>query len=557
MSDIPFTEKESDPFRSLADPEISKALNTLNDDMLMNLSIPLFSDFKDRHRMKDADGFPEVSSDYLHNLNELQALCWEKAESNPQISSHIRDVMGRMTGWGFGFTSEINDINKVIEETVEDPRNDLLQNFPKYIARREIEGELFQMYTLHKNGFVEVDFIAPKNIGNGGDKGSGIIFHSQKRTFPLFYLLNQDVRNQAGGTQREQFLVPSINLCYYPELEADARTHPDFDEKKLKMAKWRRPKTAPYDQLNGYFRFIVHWNSGYMTARNVSHIRTTIEWVNYYEALKKYEIDHKKSSGSYLWVIEMQDVQAFRRWLSLTEEEKRKTGIMQAKEPGGTIVLPPGTNLTVANPKLASISDQDNDIMQMVTSGLQKPADVVLGDYKSSYASVKASQGPQGDRTNDELHYFKNFLTFDFWRPIFYLRSLADKNFNYYRNVRDVVRFDNQKPVFGRVKKPAYKLIEISLPVSRLEDIEAIAKGLLGSKHASVADTLGIPKSDIAKRLGFAKYGSLRKQKALEDEEYPETLSVDDEESAQEKQEAEPKKKDKDKDKKKEEKEEK
>lgn len=530
-------------YNSLASQETAQALNELNDEMLINFSIPLFSDPRDRHRAKDGDGFPEVSSDYLYNLHELQKLCWEKAEGNPQISSHIRDYMGRLAGWGFGFSSEEQSVQKTIDEIVDDPRNSLIENFPKFVARTEIEGELFLMYTLHKSGFVEVDFISPKSIGQGGDQGSGIIFHSQKQTFPLFYLLNQETRNNAGMTSYEQFLVPSINICYYPELEKDAWTHSDFDEKKLKFAKWRKPKAEPYDQLNGYFRFIVHWNKGYFTKRNVSHIRTTIEWVNYYEALKKYEIDHKKSSGSYLWVIEMEDVQSFRRWLSMTEEERKKTGIMQAKDPGGTIVLPPGMKINVANPKLSNISDTDTDIMQMVTSGLQKPAEQVLGDYKSTYASVKASQGPQGDRTNDELHYFKTFLMYNFWRPILYLKSLAIPEFKYYKISRDVVSFKDGEPVFGRVKKPAYKLVDINLPVSRLEDIESIAKALLGSKHASIADTLGIPKRRIAARMGFTNYGSLRKEKAWEDEAYPETLSVDDEESVQEKQEAEPGKK--------------
>jgi hypothetical protein len=77
--------------------------------------------------------------------------------------------------------------------------------------------------------------------------------------------------------------------------------------------------------------------------------------------------------------------------------------------------------------------------------------------------------------------------------------------------------------------------------MSRLEDIESIAKALLGSKHASVVDTLGIPREVVARRLGFTNYGALRRAKATEDENFPETLSAFDQESVQEKAEGEPK----------------
>lgn len=524
---------------SIAESDVANKLMLMPDDVLSKFSFPLMGSHS-RHKY-DSDGFPLVTEGDLKDLQTLQKECWNKADSNPQINSHIRDISGRMAGWGFEFTAQSHELQEHLNELIEDPRNDLYVNFPKYCARTEIEGELFLCFTLHTDGFVEIDFIPPANVGNGGDNNSGIIFHPTKQTFPLFYLVNFDSPGGIGVNKTTtQTLIPSINICYYPELENAVKKHPSYDPKKLVFSKSQFPNKSPYKQMNGYQRFIVHWNKGFMTKRNVSHIKTTIEWVNHYEKLKMYEIDHKKSSGAYLWVIKMEDIKAFRNWLQLSEEDRKKTGIMQPKDAGGTLVLPPGMTLECINPKLASISDQDTDIMQMVSSGLQKPQDVMLGDYRSTYASVKASQGPQGDRINDELHYFKIFLTYHFWRPICYLRSLARKDFKYERNVLDVVDFKDKQPVKRKVKKPVYKMIDISLPVSRLEDIESISKALLGSKHASVVDTLGIPRDVIAKRIGFSNYVALRRAKALEDELLPETLSVMDQEKAQEKSEGEP-----------------
>ncbi len=524
----------------LTDQETVNYLKSVPDEMLRTFAFPLMGGTLPKAIKKDEDGFTIVSEQNLKDLHELQEQCWIKAETNPQISSHVRDMMGRMAGWGFEFTAQTNELQKDIDELCEDPRNAIYQKMPKFCGRTEIEGELFLCYTLHENGFVEIDFISPSKVRGGGDKDSGIIFHPTKQDFPLFYVIQFDGVNDPG-LKDKQVLIPSINICYYPELEDFIKNHGSYHPEKLKYAKAKNPENTPFKEMNGYCRFIVHWNKGFLTKRNASHIKTTIEWVNHYETLKKYEIDHKKSSGAYLWVIMMEDLKAFRGWLSLSEAERKKTGIMQPKDPGGTLVLPPGMKLECINPKLSSISDQDTDIMQMVSSGLQKPQDVMLGDYRSSYASVKASQGPQGDRINDELHYFKLFLTYDFWRPICWLRSLAKSDFKYYRFIDEVVDFKNKEPVKKRVKKEVYKLIDICFPTSRIEDIGAISKALLGSKHASIADTLGIPRSLIAKRLGFNNYHTLRRQKATEDETLPETLSVMDQEGVQEKKEGEPK----------------
>ncbi len=526
------------PAELLTDKETVNYLKNVPDELLQSFSFPLMGGSVSRIT-KDEDGFSVVSESNLTDLHALQEQCWLKAEKNPQINSHVRDTMGRMAGWGFSFNAQINELQKDIDELCEDPRNDLYQKIPKFCARTEIEGELFLCYTLHDDGFIEVDFIAPSKIRGGGDKDSGIIFHPTKQDFPLFYCVNFDGVNDSA-LQDNQVLIPSINICYYPELEETVKNHGSYRVDKLKYAKAKNPNKKAYKDINGYCRFIVHWNKGFLTKRNASHIKTTIEWVNHYETLKNYEINHKKSSGAYLWVIMMDDIRAFRGWLNLSEEERKKTGIMHPKDPGGTLVMPPGMRLECVNPKLTSISDQDTDIMQMVSSGLQKPQDVMLGDYRSSYASVKASQGPQGDRINDELHYLKLFLTYDFWRPICWLRSLAKPDFKFYRSVEEVVDFKNKEPVKKRVKKEVYKLIDICFPTSRIEDIESISKALLGSKHASIADTLGIPRSIIAQRLGFNNYQSMRKMKATEDETLPETLSVMDQEAAQEKKEAEP-----------------
>lgn len=524
------------PLATLQDNEVTKTLASISDSALekIRFSFPLFSHVKNTGIIKkDEDGFPltGVFGEGTVDLSRLQQECWNKFEKNPQISSHVRDIMGRMAGWGFGFYSAVEDIQQAIDEVMEDPRNDLVTVFPKFVGRAEVEGELFLMLTAHEDGFIEVDFIAPDML-KGCDRGSGVIFHPMKQTFPLFYNIQFDKTNKNLSTK--QILVPSINIAYFPELEETVKDHSDYKADKLKESRpTDKSMKKKVEGIGGYNRFIVRWDRSFLTRRNVSWIRTTIEWLNYYEDLKKYEIDHKKSSGAYLWVIKMEDVRAFRSWLSLSADERASTGIMAVKEPGGTLVLPPGMSLQVENPKLPSISDQDTDLLNMVASGLNKPQDYIMGDYKSTYASVKAAHGPQSDRINDDLSYFKTFLIYHLWRPVFYLKATVSK-FKLNRRIEEVVDFENQKQVTKTVTKPVWKLMDVALPMSKLEDIEAMSKAMLGSKHGSLVDQLGIPLYKVAQRLGFYNYRMLRLHHAAEEAKFPKLKSLEDMEAKQE-----------------------
>lgn len=483
----------------------------------------------------DEDGFSAyVSStdkdDPKTTRDKLQRECWNKFNRNPQFNTATRGLLGRLTGLGFEVSSEIAEIQEAIEEITFDQRNRLYNYWPKYVGRNLIEGELFLLLTVHLDGFVEVDFVDPASISGAGEDDSGIIFHPSKALMPLIYTID----NMTGYKAQ----IPSVFCAYYPELIEIAAKNKDFSSKLLANS---RSKKKKYAKFNGYYRFIVSWDRGFLTRRAISYMRTTVEWLNYYENLKKYEIDHKKSSGSYLWIFSFTEPRAFKMWLSLSDEDRRKTGLTAKKTPGGSLILPPGVTCDVRNPNLSRISDQDTDIMDMVSSGLNEPEDVTLGRSKGTYGSVKASRGPMADRTSDEIAYFERFLMYDFWEAVFFLKSSVSDFKNEYK-VREATHFDKDgEPVFGNVKKKASHLIQVSFPISESIDYEGRARGLMGVKHGPATDVLGIPYSEIAHRMGFSNYARLRLRFATEKEKYPELIYAVDAESLQETMEAEPK----------------
>jgi hypothetical protein len=493
------------------------ALEKLDDSEIAALQFTLpwqYTPTDEETQYKDADGFVQNIYDPTMSRESLQQVCWTKFNKNPYVGTSVRGQVGRLTGWGFEVSSEIAEVNDVIIETEFDPRNQLYNYWSKFVGRSIIEGELFLGVTIHKDSFVEVDFIDPKNVGGGGT--DGVIYHPTKTTMPLAYYI-KTVDSNDPLNQKGTIIVPSIFLAYYPDLYKYVQKSTGFNETLIADSRDASPK---FKKLKGFKRFIVSWDKSFITQRNTSYLRTILEWLNHYETLKKYEIDHKKSAGAYVWVIYIEDPKAFRTWLSLSDEERRKTGIMAKKTPGSTLILPPGMKMEAQTPKLPNISESDTDILHMVTGGLNEPEDVSTGQSKGTFASVKASRGPMSDRMSDEIAYFDRFLKFDFYRAVFYLKA-AVGDFPKEFSVREAVDYKKQKPVFKTVKKQPMFLVDVTYPVSEVNDPESKAKAFLGVKHGSVYDTLQVPNSEIAKRMGFGNYSRLRLKWATEDEKYP------------------------------------
>lgn len=524
--------------------EIKQYLLDIPDEVMENLafSVPWqSSELGNSYDQVDEDGFSLISTGNKEDTgvqrSQLQQICWQKFQTSPQVNTAIRGLTGRLVGSGFKITCPVAEVQDAIDEIQLDWRNQLYKFWAKFVSRSLIEGELFLLFTVHKDGFIEIDFIDPSVVSNGGDDGTGIIFHPTKALLPVFYNLRYDNLPLNSKTTKEFYeQVPSIYVAKFPELARAVKDHVDFNETYQKKSKSRNPA---FSKIGGYYRFICAWEKGFMTKRAVGYLRTTIAWLNHYENLKKYEIDHKKSSGAYVWAFKITEPRMFKLWLSLTDEERAKTGIMAKKTPGASVVLPPGVEMEAKFPQLTKLSGEDTDILNLVTSGLNEPEDVSTGKSSGTYASIKASRGPASDRVMDEIAYFERWLQYDFWAAIFYLKS-AVSDFPSEFEVKEATGFKDKKPVFRTVKKPPERLLEIDFPTSEMIDFESRAKGLLGVKHGPISQALGISNKEVARRMGFNSYSRSRLDKALEDDQYPELVYDVDSEKVQETAEGEP-----------------
>lgn len=522
----------------LSDQKVQQFLADAPDEILQNFqfSVPWQYDYDD-------DGFAQpasVLSSISGNKSDvpaatrkvLQQQCWQKALENPIVNTAVRGSMGRATGDGFFVFSSIRDISQVISDTELDPRNQLWLNYPKFFVRSKIEGELFLMFTCHEDGFIEIDFIDPAVVCGGNDD-SGIISHPNKASLPLVYMLDDN-----NGEKQQ---IPGIFLARYPDLINVAAKNEHYDSYLL--LKHKKTSSSMFDKMNGYYRFVVSWDQGWFTKRNTGHVRTVLKWTELYENLKYWEAEYKKAMSAYVWVYQIEDAKAFKLWLTLSEENKRKTGILAKKTPGSTMVVPPGFKLTCVNPQLPKLSDEDRDILGLQSAGLGEPQDVSTSEARGTFASVTASRGPFADRTSDENCYWERFLKYSFWGSVFFLKSAISEFPETFKKKECVGwKEDEEKtPIFDLVPRKPEECLGVSFPTSEIVNDESKVKALLGVKHGSTNAVLGIPNEAISEAIGFKNYHNMRLRKATEDEMYPLLLNPLDQESDQETREAEPK----------------
>jgi len=520
--------------------EVQQFIDEIPDEVIsrFTFSVPWQYD-PDEGGYKDPDGFTRSSGDKDEDeltRDVLQHEIWEKAQQTPHCNTAIRGLAGRLAGRGFEVSCEITKIQDVVDETTDDHRNRLFCNNYKYALRGELEGELYLCLSCHPDGFIEVDFIDPGRI-DGFQDGTGIIWHPNKANMPLIYNVKADNRGDVTDQDKFDKQIPSINIARYPDLLEVASEQYGFDRALLaKSQKWGRR----FINLGRFNQFVVAWDKSWITRRNVGHLRTVLRWSNLYENLKLWEADYKKSASAYLWVFKITDAKAFKIWLNMSDEEKSKTMMTAKKTPGASVVLPPGIEMDVKFPNLPRISDEDRDILRMISAGTGEPEDVMTSAAQGPFASVKASRGPFSERIEDEKDSWEQFLRHDFWGGIFFLKNKIADMPEFFSS-KECVGFDNnQKPLFKKRRKRPEKWLEITFPVSEIGDVEGRARAYLGVKHAAVTDTLGLPKEEVAKRMGFGNYRQLRLNYETEKEKYPELPMTLDAESIQEKTEAEP-----------------
>jgi len=490
------------------------------------------------------------------SLDELREEARRQYSTAPFILTSSHDSRDALCGETFKISSEYPVIQDVIDRTFTDFRNRFFRRIRQYVLEQRITTELFLLFSVnYDEQFISIDMIPPENIGGIGDDGCGILFHSQNSRMPIIY----NVKNPATCEYEH---IPSVFVAYQPDILKDITSATSgFDEDNLKNSRAMLIRTnadgqeemypdSRFEPVGGFRRFITEWEGPRLTSRSASNLRAALIWNNLYIMLKMLGINHKRAMSQFVFDVNFQDLASFDAYMSLTDEQMAKTGLLAPKEPGSTLLSPPGSKVSLLTANLPKMSGDDQDTLDMISSGLNTTRSQLLGTSEDTYAGIKIAKGNVSDRVKADQNDFRLFLTEDIFRPIFFLHTTlwgflskfkkyecvgytsdtSDEFLSYYRikdEKIDLKKSEDNESVFEiwkYVEKNPWELISIVLPNFSYGMEESEVTALLGSKPGGAAETLGMSLSSVAEKMGIRDYHTERLKYSTEKMKYPKTV---------------------------------
>lgn len=451
------------------------------------------------------------------NWRDLQKKCWELYRTFGPVSAAINSKADYTTGHGFSVYSPVLDIRTQLNDIFYSYRNRLYATINGWTIRMLAEGELFLLLAFDDEGKVTVRCLEPERIGKG-TRNDGLLTNPDDVTHTLFY--------EHYYTKQDSELIPDISVAFNPDIlkEVKVKDIEGYDEKKTERSKGKGGK---FGKVGGFRRFILHWKN--LTGineykRDLSVISTVLEAIHLYWNAIKWQLDHKKAQCAYTNVVGFEDSPqgriAYSLWKSLSEDERKATGLTGALTPGSTVFLLPGMTFEVKAPQLAKLEGENQDLINVAGAGVRSPQDLFQGQASgATYASLKASRSPLEVEIKNTQYKLSNFMRYEFLRACFTVASKVS-SFPEFFPKEDIQEFREGNPVFVTVQVEPIELVELTFPeVSFEEKIEGKAGAYLGSKHAGLR-SIGISDRKIAEKMGVSDLARQRAERALEERVY-------------------------------------
>lgn len=447
----------------------------------------------------------------------LQKKCWELYRTFGPISAAVNSKADYTAGHGFNVYSPDLDIRMWLKDTFYSYRNRLYATLTGWTIRMLAEGELFVLIVFDDEGRATVRLLEPERIGKG-TRNDGLLTNPDDVTQTLFY--------EHYYTKQESELIPDISVAFDPEILKTVKLKDieGYDEKKTEKS---RGKGGKFNKVGGFNRFVLHWKN--LTGiheykRDLSVISTVLEAIHLYWNAIKWQLDHKKAQCAYTNVVGFQDSPqgriAYSLWKSLTDAERKATGLTGSLTPGSTVFLLPGMTFDVQAPQLAKLEGENQDLLNVAGSGVRSPQDLFQGQSSgSTYASLRASRSPLEVEIKNMQYKLSNFLKYEFLRAIFLVAARLGKMSETFKK-EDIKEFKEGVPQFTSVDVEPIELVELTFPeISFEEKLEGKAGAYLGSKHAGLR-SLGISDKRIAEKMGISDLARQRAERALEEKVY-------------------------------------
>jgi hypothetical protein len=306
---------------------------------------------------------------------ELSRMAWSAVMTNPIAAREIFYKSVFVAGKGLRCTSQIPEIQKVIDEFWTSTRNKIPYQFPMYINRYNIDGEVFfALFIDKKTGKVTLRDIEPQEI-------TEILFDPDDHATPVYFRRQYTRTKGAKGTtsyiENKDIWYKSVDCIQHKQLEKEVQL-PDNAE----MAAGDDPNVDV---------FVFHFKNSLLTnrRRGLSTLTNHLPWLREYKDILRARTGINKARSSFFLDITMKGATKLQ-----IQEEARKH--VSPPRPNTCVVHDDNVTYQFLTPNVqgADVQSDLTEIKNMSAVGSMLPPDLLGESGKSNYQNSGRSKFP-------------------------------------------------------------------------------------------------------------------------------------------------------------------
>src|SRR3989304_5945716 len=307
---------------------------------------------------------------------ELSKMAWSAVMTNPIAAREIFYKTVFVAGKGLRGTSQIPEIQKVIDEFWTSTRNKIPYHFPMYINRYNIDGEVFfALFVDKQSGKVTLRDIEPQEIVE-------ILFDPDDVAVPVYfrrqYVKATGAKGVSINSEMKDIWYKSIDCIQHPQLEKEVKL-PDNAE------------IAGMDEKN-IDVFVFHFKNSLLTnrRRGLSTLTNHLPWLREYKDILRMRTGINKARSTFFLDITMKGANK----VQIQEEAKKHKS---PPRPNTTVVHGDDMVYAFMTPNIqgSDVQSDLSEIKNMSATGSMLPPDI-LGDTggKSNYQNSGRTKFP-------------------------------------------------------------------------------------------------------------------------------------------------------------------
>ena len=306
---------------------------------------------------------------------ELSRMAWSAVMTNPIAAREIFYKTVFVAGKGLRCTSQIPEIQKVLDEFWTSTRNKIPYYVPMYINRYNIDGEVFFALFIDKNtGKVTLRDIEPQEI-------TEILFDPDDAAVPVYFRrqFNKSTGAKGAGvlSETKDVWYKSIDCIQHPQLEKEVKL-PDNAE------------VAGKDEANINI-FVFHFKNSLLTnrRRGLSTLTNHLPWLREYKDILRTRTGINKARSSFFLDVMIKGG---------TKEQIKAEALKHANPPRPNTCVVHGDDIVYSflTPNIQGTDVQSDltEIKNMSAIGSMLPADLLGESGKSNYQNSGRTKFP-------------------------------------------------------------------------------------------------------------------------------------------------------------------